>query len=357
MNGKQSAPPSNHHFDSQWPRAHPAQLTGKIKTCPDDFQVTELSAFSPSGHGEHLWLWVEKQQANTEWAARQLARVCGVAARQVGYAGLKDRQAITRQWFSVQLPRQTTISAINTDLPVEIRVLKAAWHNKKLRRGYVQGNRFVVTLRHVHGQQAAVDAVLADIRQHGFPNYFGVQRFGHDFGNLHRAMAAFTARRLPRSAHQRGLLLSAARAYLFNTALAVRLQQGQWNLPLEGDIAQLDGSRSHFVVTAESIASGEAARRLADGDIHLTGPLWGRGPSPAHGAAAQWESCALKNLDEWKNGLERAGLKQERRALRCLPKNMQWTWRQGAHDRQLVLRFDLPAGSYATELLAELGGC
>ncbi len=343
----------SHHTHLCWPRRFRPVLSGEIKTMPADFQVTELSAFKPAGRGEHLWLWVEKQQTNTEWAARQLARACDVSNRQVGYAGLKDRQAITRQWFSIQKPQTLDPADINAALPEQIRVLHCARHDRKLRTGYLLGNRFLVTLRYVTGDRHAADSTLEKIAAAGFPNYFGAQRFGRHGNNLRRAEQMFHNNKTPRQAHQRGLLLSAARAYVFNNVLAKRLRDMRWETPMPGDVALLNGSRSRFVIEAGDIHT--AGNRLHAGDIHLTGPLWGRGGTPCRDIAADWEEKALAPYAHWLRGLEKAGLKQDRRALRCLPERLCWQWHDGDTHQRLTLQFDLPKGSYATELLAELG--
>lgn len=306
-----------------------------------------------SGSGEHRWLWLEKTGANTEWAARQLAKACQVPPRQVGYAGLKDRHGITGQWFSVQLPRVSETETINAALPANLRVKESHWHHKKLRTGALQGNSFVITLRHVQGDRNAAEVILQQLKNKGFPNFFGRQRFGRSGENVQAAARAFTENRLPRQRHRRGLLLSAARSFLFNAMLARRVDDGSWSICQPGDVVQLNGSRSWFVLGGDTAEINETQQRLTAGDVHLTGALWGRGELPTQHRPARLEQAVAKKYHQLALGLEKAGLSLSRRPLRCLPEKLSWQWQP--HDNALQLAFSLPAGSYATELLAELG--
>ena len=342
----------------QWPRRHRPVLSGWFKSRPEDFQVTEILPVEFSDDGEHWWLWLEKTGSNTEWAARQLAKACGVAPRRVGYAGLKDRQGITGQWFSVQLPKITDMEAVNANLPAALQVKQARWHHKKLRTGALRGNRFEITLRDVQGDRQAAEQTLNDLSQHGFPNYFGAQRFGHNRNNVQQARQAFRRNRLPRQRHQRSLWLSAARSFLFNEILAHRLRHGCWHTVLPGDVLQLAGSHSWFVFNDEDKENESLAalqQRLDAGDLHLTAALWGRGEPATQNVARTAELEAIAPHTDLCRGLEKAGLKPDRRAMRCVPENLSWQWIDKSDKTQLKLTFQLPAGSYATELLAELG--
>jgi tRNA pseudouridine13 synthase len=331
-------------------------LAARIRCVPEDFRVEELDSFEASGSGEHLLLRVEKRGMNTAFVAELLARWAGVRPVAVGYAGMKDRHAITVQRFSVQLPGREppepgALEAMASDAGSGqwLRVLGMARHSRKLPRGALAGNRFELRLREVQGEEAAIEDRLEAIRARGLPNYFGEQRFGHGGGNIAAALAMFAGRRVRRE--QRGMLLSAARAELFNRVLAARVGNGSWDTGLEGEVWMLDGSRSLFGPEPPGAA---LAARAAAFDIHPTGPLWGRGRLPASDQALECEMDALQG--EWagrlRAGLEAAGLGQERRALRALPRDLDWAWEEPA---VLRLRFALPPGSYATALLAELG--
>jgi len=323
-------------------------LTGKIRTTPEDFQVDELPAFEPSGEGEHLLLTVRKRGANTVHVARQIARWAGLPEMGVSYAGMKDRHAVTTQRFSVHLPKRVAPDpALLND--AEIEVLESTWHNRKLQRGALAGNRFKLVLRDVQGDAALIDARLAQIATRGLPNWFGEQRFGRDGGNVPAALAMFQGRRMRKD--QRSLLLSAARSALFNQVLAARVEQGTWDTALDGEVWMLDGSRSVFGPEAWSDALAE---RLARFDIHPSGPLWGEGELRSTGDAAALELGAISDEQslQLRAGLEDARLKQERRALRLRPALMQHQWLQ---PDVLELSFALPPGCYATAVLHELG--
>ncbi|NUO76704.1 MAG: tRNA pseudouridine(13) synthase TruD [Lysobacter sp.] len=338
-------------------RAHGAPvLRARIRAVAEDFQVEELPGFEPSGSGEHLLLTVEKRGMNTAFAAKRIAAWAGVGELAIGYAGLKDRHALTRQRFSVHLPKRVAPDPATlhseTESGERLRVLDSTWHAKKLPRGALAGNRFVLTLRELEGDRDAIETRLRAIAARGVPNYFGEQRFGRDGDNVANALAMFAGRRMRRE--QRSLLLSAARSELFNRVLAARVSAQCWDRPLDGEVWMLDGSRSVF---GPEPFDDALAARLAAFDIHPSGPLWGRGELRSRDAAAQAELAALTGEDAaaLRAGLEQAGLNQERRALRLQPKALAWRWIDGAAGDALELDFVLPAGAYATVVLAELG--
>ncbi|MBI5460700.1 MAG: tRNA pseudouridine(13) synthase TruD [Gammaproteobacteria bacterium] len=321
--------------------------TGQLRVEPEDFIVRELPICEPDGTGEHVWLWVRKRNANTDWVARQLARFAGVTPREVSYAGLKDRHAVTEQWFSVQLPGKTDPDW--TAARIEgVEILRAVRHSRKLKRGALRGNAFEIRIRALRGERAVVDERLQAIVARGMPNYFGEQRFGRDGGNLAAAAAMLRGEGPRLERHVRGLYLSAARSFLFNQVLATRVRDGSWERALPGDALQLDGRRAWFIADA---ADADIETRLRDFDVHPTGPLWGRGVPATQDAARAFEGACLAQFDDWCAGLERAGLEQDRRALRVRVRELDWTW--GDTDA-LTLRFSLPAGSYATALLREV---
>ncbi len=338
------------------PRAHGAPaLHARIRAVPEDFIVVEQDAFAPGGAGEHLLLTVRKRGMTTPFAAKRLAQWAGVPESSIGYAGLKDRHALTTQRFTVWLPKKVAPDLAllaprdEGGAPGELEVLEAHWHARKLPRGALAGNAFVLTLREVAGERAAIDARLAAIAARGVPNYFGEQRFGRHGDNVDQALAMFAGRRVRRE--ERTHLLSAARSALFNQVLAARVTDGTWDTGLAGEVWMLDGSRSVFGPEPWSDALAE---RLARFDIHPTGPLWGRGTLRSEDAARAVEEAALADATalRLREGLERAGMSQERRALRLRPDDLAWSWLAGD---VLELRFTLPPGTYATTVLAELG--
>jgi tRNA pseudouridine13 synthase len=333
------------------PRANgEAVLSARFRLSPEDFVVEELPGFEPSGAGEHLLLTIEKRGLTTPAVAKRLAAWAGIAEVDVGYAGLKDRHAVTRQRFSVRLPKKVApdLAALVGD-DASLRVLESHWHARKLPRGALAGNAFVLVLREVRGERAAVEARLAAIAAGGLPNYFGEQRFGRSGDNVEQARRLFAGARVKRE--ERSILLSAARSELFNAVLAARVAAGNWAEGVDGEVWMLEGTHSVFGPEVMTDELRERARRL---DIHPTGPLWGRGALRSAGEAAAIEQAAVEAHADLRAGLESAGMNQERRALRVRVADLGWEW---LADDALRLSFALPPGSYATGLLAELGDC
>jgi tRNA pseudouridine13 synthase len=328
------------------PRAHgPALLAARLRVLPEDFRVEEIASFEPSGEGEHLLLEIEKRGMNTAFAARRLAEWAGIPEMGIGYAGLKDRHAVTRQRFSVHLPRRVApaLEALESE---DLHVLGHAWHNRKLSRGALAGNRFELLLREASGDRAAIAERLGRIAAQGLPNYFGEQRFGRGGDNVAAAQRMFSGQRVKRE--QRSILLSAARSQLFNAALAGRIEDGSWATGTEGEVWMLEGTHSVF---GPEPATPELAARAAAQDIHPTGPMWGSGELRSSGRARAIEAAAVAPYEALRTGLESAGLRQERRALRVRVQEIDAVWVDG----DLRLRFLLGPGAYATEVLAELG--
>jgi len=317
-----------------WARAHGAPLfSATIRTQPQDFRVEEDLPFEFSGDGEHDYLHVEKTGANTEWVSRQLARFAGVPARDVGYAGLKDRHAVTRQWFSV--PRWHAPDW-NVFVAEGVRLLEVRRHNRKLRRGAHRGNAFHIVLRGdaIEKHHEAVAQRVSVIRERGVPNYFGDQRFGRDGANVGLADDWAAGKRMPR--HLRSLAISTARSLMFNERLEQRVQAGDWDRVLPGDVVNLDGSNSIF--TADVVDADLEARCRAL-DLHPAGVLWGDG---APGAAEGHEA--------WVAALARARVEVGWRALR-----LRVTALEAAPSEDAIeIRFSLPSGAFATSVLREI---
>lgn len=302
--------------------------------------------FALGGAGEHLWVKIRKRGLNTEQVAKQLARLAGVTRRDVGYAGMKDRHAVTVQWFSLHLPGRA-----DPDwgaLPEGISLLEGVRHSRKLKMGAHSGNRFVIVLRECQGDHAGLQRRIEEIGVQGVPNYFGEQRFGYVGGNISAARAMFAGNLKTRDRKQTGIYLSAARSFLFNEVLARRVATATWNQVLSGDALTLNGSRSFFV---PEIIDETIARRLAQGDVHPSGPLWGRGQLPTQDVVKEIETAVAGQHLDLARGLEQAGLEQERRACRVLPQELSAQW---LDVQTLQLAFFLPPGSYATVLLREL---
>jgi tRNA pseudouridine13 synthase len=325
----------------------PPPAAGRTRVNPEDFQVEELLGFEPDGAGAHLLLVVEKRGANTGWVASQLARVAGVHPRDVGFSGLKDRHAVTRQSYSLPWGAAAPPDACLGWSGEGFRVLAASRHGRKLRPGSHRGNHFVVRVRDFAGDVAAVDERIRLVATAGVPNYFGPQRFGRAGANLARARDWAAGAVAPRERSQRSFLLSAARSALFNEVLAERVRRGDWNALLPGEAVMLDGRRSYFRATELDETLGA---RCAQMDVHPSGPLWGAGESPASGAAWAVEERALAQEAALCALLAAQGLEQERRSLRLPVRAL--AWRTG--NDGLTLEFELPRGAFATAVLHEL---
>ncbi|MBU2886159.1 tRNA pseudouridine(13) synthase TruD [Gilvimarinus agarilyticus] len=293
-----------------------------LRRTNSDFMVFEDLGFELAGEGEHVFLHVQKDGDNTEWLARQIAKLAGVESRDVGYCGQKDRHAITRQWFSVYLPKgdDPDWASLSSD---SVHVIETVRHRQKLRRGQHRANQFVLWLRDVTGDRVALEYILTQIAKQGVPNYFGEQRFGIDAGNLHAAERMLVAGSTIKNRSKKAMVLSAARSWLFNQVLAARVENGSWFQVLEGEITE-----------------GELP----------TGPLWGRGRLASSDEVLALESDILNPWQHWCEPLEFTGLKQDRRALVSRVSQLDWQWQ--ADD--LRLQFELPVGAYATAVVREL---
>jgi tRNA pseudouridine13 synthase len=337
------------------PRGHgPAVLTARFRASPEDFRVDEQPAFDAAGAGEHLLLTIEKRNLNTVSVVQRLAKWAGIGDVGIGYAGLKDRHAVTTQRFTVHLPGREApdpakLEFTDATTGQSLRIVQSHRHSRKLPRGALAGNRFTLVLRDVVGEREAVEARLAAIATGGVPNYFGEQRFGRGGSNVDQARRMFAGAMFKRE--ERSILLSAARSEIFNAVLAARINEGHWHDGVDGEVWMLEGTHSVFGPEAPSDELRERAHRL---DIHPTGAMWGKGELRSGGVAADIERAAVEPFADLRAGLEAAGMKQERRALRVRVGEVAWEWPEPG---VLRLAFELPAGAYATEVLAELGDC
>jgi tRNA pseudouridine13 synthase len=312
-------------FPTEWPNAYPnTQASALFKQNNHDFKVTEIPLHSPTGEGEHIWLYVKKDGANTAYVAQCIADFAGVKEKDVGFAGLKDRYAITEQWFSVYFPKGDTPDFLTLQHD-EFEILKQTRHTKKLRRGDLYGNTFEIILREIQGNKQLIESNLGRIAEDGIPNYFGAQRFGHHGDNIEQGRRMLAREIRVRNAKKKGIYLSAVRSFIFNEILAERIRADLWAQPLVGDVF--------------------------DDENLPTGALWGRGRVNTSEAAGAIENSIAKRYPELCEGLEHAGLSQERRSLVAMPNEFNCEWL--ASDR-LKLNFSLKAGQYATAVIDEI---
>lgn len=331
------------------PRAHggPA-CRGQLKASPQDFVVTEQMHVSPEGEGEHLWLEIEKTGWNTEDVALWLAKNAGIHRLAVGYSGLKDKHAVTRQWFSLHLPGKQDPTP---DWPEGLRLVQAARHRRKLNRGTHRANHFQLRVTGLDGDTERLAEQLADIAARGVPNYFGEQRFGRGAGNLQRGTDWLRGGEAPRKKALRGLWLSAVRSDLFNRVLAERVTLSCWNQLLDGDVLQPEGSRGLFHADDD----GDSALRIASGEVHPTAPLPGIPGMASSGPCLELEQRILTPHGEVIDGLCAVGVEESRRATRLPVRDLHWSrYNEREGEDCLELAFTLPAGAFATTVMAEL---
>jgi len=337
-----------------WARAYRLPLVAaSIRSTPADFDVTEELGYAFDGEGEHDYLYVEKTGTNTEWLSRQLATFADVPARDVGYSGLKDRNAVTRQWFSVPRWHSPNWSDLNIE---GAKLLDVQRHSKKLRRGAHKANHFKIILRPDTSEPekvsdlftntknrsdtfsknrsdtfSAFSEVLRSIGEYGVPNYYGEQRFGRDGGNIRLADDWAAGKRLPR--HKRSIAISSARSYLFNEYLHDRVLNGTWNRIQPGDVANLDGTGSVFTVDD---VDEDIVRRCDEMDLHPAAELAGDGSSSGH--------------EPWQRALDKGRVKPGTRSLRLRVRELQADMSQD----QVALEFTLGRGAFATAVLREI---
>lgn len=332
--------------------------TGVIKVKQQDFCVFEQLPFVPCGEGEHLFIHIRKTGANTVFVARELAKYFKVKEQLVSYAGLKDRFAVTEQWFGIHVPGKQEFDL--TDLSIEgVEVISFKRHNKKLRTGALTGNRFELIIRDVTNLKGLYER-WEKIVSNGVPNYFGEQRFGIDGGNINAALSLFSGTKV-KDKKKRGMYLSAARSCIFNDIINERIQNNTFDTLAIGDVVMLAGTQSVFCLEE---VDQVIKQRLNDKDIDITAPMWGSGELMTQAQPKIFEQHIADKHPEFSQGLPRFGLKQERRRIRLVIENadIEVLSQNGVvNDKNedstlptIKVSFTLAAGSYATTVLREL---
>lgn len=321
----------------------PPKQTALLKAECADFVVKEQLGYDMSGDGEFVAVKVRKTDCNTLFVGEQLAKFAGISARNMSYAGLKDRKAVTEQWFSLQMPGQPTPDFSQFSLE-GVEILEVTRHQRKIRIGSLQGNHFEILLRNAE-ETDELKVRLDFLAKNGFPNYFTEQRFGRDGNNLTQALRWANGEIKVKDRNKRSFYLSAARSEMFNLILSKRMELNLAQQILVGDVLQLNGSHSWFVVD-ESEDLAQLQQRLAQQDVLLTAPLIGEEEKSAvdfeHEIFAQHQ--ALFDL------MRQERMKAARRPILIHPQHFQWQFEPNG----LRLQFALPAGSYATALIREL---
>jgi tRNA pseudouridine13 synthase len=320
---------------------------GAVKIVPEDFVVEEVPAYEPCGLGEHLYLWIEKRGLDTVGVVRELSAALGVPERDVGYAGLKDRQGVTRQWFSVPAAGEAKLAALQG--AAGIRVLAARRHGNKLRTGHLRGNLFRIRIREVRDPGAAL-ACFERLGQQGVPNYFGEQRFGRQDDNATAGRMLLRGERLPRAptAFLRRLYLSAWQSLLFNRALAQRVEEGSFRKALLGDVLRKTDTGGLFVCEDPAVDQP----RVDGFEVTPTGPLFGPKMTQAAHQVKVREDALLAEEGLTLTDLRRGRGETEgaRRPYAVALEQARLT----PDGADLLLELFLPRGSYATVVLREL---
>ena len=323
------------------------QGTGQLKASPEDFLVVEDLGFEPDGEGEHILVRILKNGCNTRFVADALAKFLKIHAREVSFAGQKDKHAVTEQWLCARVPGNTMPDLSQFQLE-GCQVLEYARHKRKLRLGALKGNQFTLVLREVSGRDD-VETRLQAIAERGVPNYFSAQRFGIGGSNLLGALRWAESGAPVRDRNKRSFWLSAARSALFNQIVSERLKKPDFNQVVDGDALQLAGRGSWFVATDEEQAVLQA--RVDARELMITAALPGSGDWGTQRTALEFEQTVLAEEMALQSLLQREKVEAARRAMLLYPQQLSWNWWD---DVTVELRFWLPAGSFATSVVREL---
>jgi tRNA pseudouridine13 synthase len=319
--------------------------------------VEEIPAYAPSGQGDHAVLTFRKRGLTTLEAVRRLSQALGADPRGAGFAGMKDRHAVTVQAasFPFAAARDLARAAAEIALP-GVEILAASRHQHKLKPGHLRGNRFTITLRGLSPEAVSrLDAGLVALAARGAPNAFGTQRFGRDGRNPERAREWLAGRaRAPRGRAEQRLLFSALQSHLFNLVLDWRLRDGSWHRVLPGDLAKKHDTGGLFLVAEAGAELADAERRADAGGICATGPMFGARMSWPGGAVAELErQVLLEQLGPADLLGAHAHLgRGTRRPLVLRLSEPRST--PDAEGGTATLSFVLPKGGYATTILSEL---
>jgi tRNA pseudouridine13 synthase len=332
-----------------------APPTVRFKQIPADFVVEELPAYEPSGAGEHVYVTLRKTGLTTPDAVRALCSALGADARQAGWAGMKDKHAVTTQTVSIQVPLATDAAEKLRALEVPgLEVLRVARHGNKLKPGHLVGNRFTIRLREVADEaNTSIVAGLERLARTGVPNAFGPQRFGRDGANADRAFAWLAGtERGPRDKRDQRFWFSALQSVLFDDVLRTRVEDGSWCSVLPGDLAKRHDSGGMFPVPLEGPELDDARTRAEAGLVSATGPMFGASMRWPEGPVAARERAALdaRGIDPARLDAFRAHGEGTRRPLRTMLAELSIARIPG----ELLVGFVLPKGAYATTVL---GAC
>jgi len=320
--------------------------TGKLKQLPEHFIVKEVLGFSFTGKGEHLMVKIRKTGENTKYVANELAKFCGVKSKDISWAGLKDRHAVTEQWLSVHLPKSDHLKfALFEATHPGVEILEMTRHNKKLRPGDLLGNSFQLIATEVTDMDDVL-ARLEKVKVSGVPNYFGSQRFGHEGNNVTEARRWGRENVRTRDNTKRSFYLSAARSWIFNHIVSQRITEGYFSQPVDGDILLDQNDR----IVNENVTSEENIQKIQSGELSISAALAGDNQLPTTDTALALEQPNLDAEPDLMALICGNRMRHERRSVELHPENLTWS----SEGDTLTLNFSLTSGSFATVIVREL---
>jgi tRNA pseudouridine13 synthase len=334
---------------------HPLRgIGGRIKTAPEDFIVEEIPAYEPCGEGEHLFVKIEKRELTTQEAMEKLARHCDISPDKISSAGLKDKEAVSRQTLCLPVKLAEKLDSFADS---RLKILSAIPHRNKLKTGHLLGNRFEIVLR---GVDRSLDRRAEELRdlilEKGFPNYFGSQRFGNEGSTSRLGFELLRGGKLPRNVpyhrkkFQTRFSLSAAQSELFNRCLARRIKDELMFRVLPGDVMQVVKTGGLFVIEEGLVE--EEQQRFDAGTTAITGPIYGpKMKSPSKEPARREETVLLEeglSNDEFRKYSKLTSGSRRPYLIRLSVLEI------SRAKAGLCFEFFLPKGTYATCLLREL---
>ncbi len=329
-------------------------IGGRLRAKPEHFVVREAPLYDPVGEGEHLYINVTKVNQTTKDVQASLAKLFHIDRRDVGFAGLKDKQAQTTQTFSVHVglqPEEYAEEAIQrVEDSLDVQVNWAAFHRNKLKTGHLLGNEFSIVVSDVTCESdeclARCERMVELIRTRGIPNFFGPQRFGYQGGNVQQGTDILKGTVHKRDKWMRKFLVGSVQSYLCNLYLAERLERGLFDTILDGDVAKKYETGGIFVVEDAEVEQSRYEAR----EISFTAPLFGPKMRDAQEQSAELENEILARSGLTVDEFKRQGVSGSRRLGRLLIDDLQIA----SVDEGIRLSFFLPKGAYATTVLREL---
>ena len=327
---------------------------GIIKQLPEDFKVSEVLPYTLSGTGDHHYAYIEKSLLSTSELIKSIQNILGIENQDIGFAGLKDVQGITRQWISVKSELEPEWKKLESG---QIRIIENSRHTNKLKTGHIGENRFSIKIRKID-QTSQIEPVLSQIKTIGFPNYYGLQRFGRDSQNHLLGRKLLLGEKKPKGSHRDfRFLINAYQSFLFNQIISLRLEKhNNLTAVFPGDLANPSQSRGVFLVDEENLDI--SIQRSEDNEISMTAPMFGYRVRLCEGIPGGWERELLTSeeisLEHFRGTRKKFSFRGERRNIRAFPKELTFNLEKNGNDTDLNLSFSLGSGIYATSLLREL---